>query len=81
MSAEKYPHYFKDVRHLDAIDVYRIIELFEITDPCLQHALKKVLAAGKRGAKNKEKDVNEALDSLNRWVAMQFENSKKVESQ
>ena len=70
----KYGHYFKDVSHLKKIDVYRVIDLWEITDPALQHALKKVLAAGKRGAKNQTQDVAEAIDSLVRFQDMQAEN-------
>ena len=70
----KYGHYFKDVSHLKKIDVYRVIDLWEITDPALQHALKKVLAAGKRGAKNQLQDVAEAIDSLVRFQNMQAEN-------
>ena len=73
----KYGHYFKDVSHLKKIDVYRVIDLWEITDPALQHALKKVLAAGKRGAKNQLQDVAEAIDSLVRFQDMQAENSQK----
>lgn len=73
----KYGHYFKDVSHLKKIDVYRVIDLWEITDPALQHALKKVLAAGKRGAKNQMQDVSEAIDSLVRFLDMQAENSQR----
>ena len=73
----KYGHYFKDVSHLKKIDVYRVIDLWEITDPALQHALKKVLAAGKRGAKNQLQDVAEAIDSLVRFQDMQAENNQK----
>lgn len=68
-------HYKKDVRHLDMIDVYRVIELFEVTHPALQHALKKILAAGNRGAKDWEKDVQEAIDSLNRALQMRAEDA------
>ena len=71
----KYGHYFKDVSRLKKIDVYRVIDLWEITDPALQHALKKVLAAGKRGAKNQLQDVAEAIDSLVRFQDMQAENN------
>ena len=74
----KYGHYFKDVSHLKKIDVYRVVDLWEITDPALQHALKKVLAAGKRGAKNQLQDVAEAIDSLVRFQDMQAENSLNV---
>ena len=73
----KYEHYFKDVSHLKKLDVYRVIDLWEITDPALQHALKKVLAAGKRGAKNQMQDVAEAIDSLVRFQDMQAENNER----
>lgn len=73
---QKHSHYKKDVRHLDMVDVYRVIDLWEIKHPALQHALKKVLAAGKRGAKDEDKDVQEAIDSLERWKEMQAEDAK-----
>ena len=69
----KHNHYYKDVRHLDGIDVYRVLELFNVTDPCLQHAIKKLLCAGKRGAKDEERDVEEAIDTLGRYQDMKVE--------
>jgi hypothetical protein len=66
----KHNHYFKKTVHLDAVDVYRVLELFEVTDPCLQHAVKKLLCAGGRGAKDMEQDVQEAMDTLERWQDM-----------
>jgi hypothetical protein len=65
-----YNHYFKKTVHLDAVDVYRVLELFEVTDPCLQHAIKKLLCAGGRGAKDMEQDVQEAMDTLERYQDM-----------
>ncbi len=71
----KHTHYFKDVSGLDRIDVYRIIDLYKITDPCIQHALKKLLVAGGRGAgKDISKDMQEVIDSCVRWQEMQKEN-------
>jgi len=68
-----YNHYFKNTVHLNAVDVYRVLELFEVTHPCLQHAIKKLLCAGGRGAKDIEQDVQEAIDSLKRWKDMRRE--------
>lgn len=68
-----YNYYFKNTLHLDAVDVYRVLELFEVTDPCLQHAIKKLLCAGGRGAKDIEQDVQESIDSLERWKDMRRE--------
>lgn len=71
---QKHGHYFKDVSHLNVVDVYRVLSLFSVVDPCLQHAIKKLLVAGGRGAgKSIEKDVQEAVDTLHRWKAMRNE--------
>lgn len=67
-------HYFKQVLGLETIDVYRVLERFEVTDPCLQHAIKKLLVAGGRGAKSSDRDIQEAIDSLRRWQDMRKEN-------
>jgi hypothetical protein len=72
----KHAHYFKDVSKLSTIDVYRVIELFKIGDPCIQHAIKKLLVAGGRGAgKDINKDIQESIDSLERWKEMRKEDN------
>lgn len=78
MSERQYSHYFKDVSHLKSIDVYRVLELWGVTDPALQHAVKKLLCAGQRGAKSPDRDVQEAIDSCERWKAMQVENAARA---
>ncbi len=70
MSENKYPHYFKDVSYLKTVDVYRVLALFNVTDPCIQHTVKKLLCAGDRGDKSMIKDITEARDSLNRHLEM-----------
>jgi hypothetical protein len=69
-SDNKYPHYYKDVAHLKNVDVYRVLTLFKVNDPCLQHAIKKLLCAGDRGDKSDIKDITEARDTLNRHLEM-----------
>lgn len=76
----KHPHYFKDVAHLLTVDVYRVLDLFQVTDPCIAHAVKKLLLPGGRGGKSMHQDVQEAMDSLLRWQEMQDENDRKLES-
>ena len=75
MTTEKHRHYFHDVSHLQQVDIYRMLQLLDIADPALQHAFKKVAAAGKRGAKSAAQDVQEAIDSLCRWQAMAAEDA------
>ena len=70
---QSHDHYFKDVSSLKHIDVYRVLVLFGVTNPCLQHAIKKLLCAGQRGAKDKKQDVQEAIASLLRYLEMQTE--------
>lgn len=73
----KHNHYFKPVAHLEHIDVYRVLSLFNVTDPCLQHAVKKLLVAGGRGAgKDEAKDIQEAIDTLERWKGMRAEDAQ-----
>lgn len=74
---KRHNHYFKDVSHINYIDVYRVLELFEVTDPCLQHAVKKLLVAGNRGHKNIDRDVQDVIDSCLRWQQIKLENDLK----
>jgi hypothetical protein len=74
-STAKYPHYFKAVPFAH-VDIYRVLLLFGVTDPCLQHAGKKVLVTGGRGAKEAAVDVQEAIDSLLRWQQMRREEAE-----
>lgn len=77
MAEKKHSHYFKDVSHLQSVDVYRILELFEVTCPVAQHIVKKALAAGKRGAKDQARDMQDIIDSAQRWQAMRQEDEAK----
>lgn len=78
----KHSHYFKDVSGLGTVDVYRVLLLFGVTDPCLQHAIKKLLVAGGRGGgKDISRDVREARETLERWEEMRREEQAGAESQ
>lgn len=67
-------HYFKNVAHLSELDVYRVIELFQVTDPCIQHAIKKLLVSGGRsGGKDQQADIRDVIFSLERWQEMRQE--------
>lgn len=76
VNEKQYSHYYKDVSKLEVVDVYRVLQLFNVWDPCLQHAIKKLLVAGDRGPKDASKDVQEAIASLNRWQEMRAEDSR-----
>lgn len=64
---KEHSHYFKPTKGIEYIDVYWILSAFNVTDPTLQHSIKKLLCAGIRGGgKGFEKDVQEAIDTLHR---------------
>ena len=67
--------YIVDISKYNKLDIYRILSLYNVTNPCLQHSIKKLLCAGKRGSKNFLQDVNEALQSLQRFLEMQGEDN------
>lgn len=73
----EYKHYQKNVEHLKWIDVYRVLDLFGVSNPCVQHAVKKLLCSGQRGVKDTQQDVQEAITSLVRCLEMQTEDAKK----
>ncbi|MBX7019383.1 hypothetical protein EX238_14055 [Providencia rettgeri] len=44
-------------------DVYRVLDAFKVTDPCLQHLVKKALAPGDRGHKDLLQDYQDIIHS------------------
>jgi len=66
----KHRHYFKDVSNITEIDVYTVLKLFDVTDPCLQHIVKKALCAGKRGHKDMMEDLQNIVDTAIRAVEL-----------
>ena len=75
--SQKHSHYFKSVTGLNKIDVYRVLSLYNVTDPAIAHAAKKILLAGCRGSKDQYKDIQEAIDTLTRWQEMCIENKQR----
>lgn len=69
-ASSKHKHYFKDVSKLKEVDVYAILYLFEVTDPCIAHVVKKLLCTGKRGHKDFERDLQDSIDSLVRCMTL-----------
>ena len=52
------------------VDVYRVLDAFDVTCPATAHAIKKLLCAGIRGHKDMEQDLNEAAQSIEEARAM-----------
>lgn len=75
----KHGHYKKDVSHLKVLDVYRIQELWTM-HPCAEHVVKKMLVAGGRGHKDLDKDIQDCIDTLQRWQDMRKEDGQVIDA-
>lgn len=46
------------------VDVYRVLTAFEVRNPAVAHAVKKLLCAGLRGKADRVQDLKEATDAV-----------------
>lgn len=71
---DKYPHYFKVIPEgMTHLDVYGVLRLFDVQSQELGHAIKKLLVPGVRGSKSSTQDIQEAIDTLERWKQLNVE--------
>lgn len=77
INSKEFNHYFKWCPY-KYVDVYAVLELFEVHHPALQHAIKKLLVAGGRGHKDIRKDLKEARESIQRCEEMMAERTQKT---
>jgi len=54
-------------------DVYDVLKAFDVRNPAIQHAVKKLLMPGKRGHKDKLQDLLEAKQSIIRAINLENE--------
>jgi hypothetical protein len=62
----------------EKIDVYAVLEAFEVYCPARQHAIKKMLCAGIRGKNDTIQDLHEACDAIHRAIQMEMSRTKDV---
>lgn len=60
--------YMREIAPGVFVDVYDVLYAFNVTDPCLQHLIKKALATGVRGHKSEREDLVDIVDSAKRAV-------------
>lgn len=51
-----------------AVDVYDVLQAWRVTNPALQHLIKKALQCGSRGHKTQEEDLQDILASAKRAI-------------
>ena len=59
------------------VDVYCVLEAFEVTCPAIQHAIKKLLCPGRRGKGAISQDLAESRDAVER--AIELDANRKTE--
>lgn len=52
------------------IDIYRVLDIYNVKSHSVGHAIKKLLCAGQRGNKGYFQDISEAIKSLERELDM-----------
>lgn len=75
----KHQHYFKDFSDCKKVDVYRVLDRFNVVHPCQQHIAKKALCTGNRGHKDLLRDIQDIIDTAERWKDMLLEDSRDGE--
>lgn len=63
--------YHREIKKDVFVDVYDILVAFEVINPAMAHAIKKLLAPGIRGWKDYETDCNEAIASIHRAIELE----------
>lgn len=64
--------YLRPIQTVDGcVDVYAVLDAFDVRCPARQHAVKKLLCAGIRGKGDEAQDLLEARDAVDRAVQMQ----------
>ncbi len=58
------------------VDIYRVLDAYQTGSPAIDHAIKKLLCAGKRGYKDKRKDYMEAIQSISQELSLIDDKSK-----
>lgn len=55
--------YLHEIKPGIFVDVYDVLMAWSVTNPALQHLIKKALQAGERGHKSREQDLQDIIDS------------------
>jgi hypothetical protein len=69
--------YIKTIRGMQ-LDVYDVLQAWDVKNPALQHLIKKALQAGNRGHKDVLEDLQDIIDSAIRAMELEKENRPVV---
>ena len=63
--------YLREIKPNVMVDVYDVLQAWEVKNPALQHLIKKALQAGNRGHKPLERDLQDILESAKRAIELE----------
>lgn len=71
--------YHRDISYVadGRVDVYSVLEAFEVKCPARQHAIKKLLCSGIRGKGDTLQDLREAAEAVDRAVQLELFRQQK----
>ena len=72
----EFNHYFRDITPLNHLDPYLLFRLYGVDCHEVGHAIKKLLSAGQRGAKDRTQDLQEAIKTIQRCIELDEEMEK-----
>lgn len=72
--SRQFSRYFRPCPYSE-IDLYRVFLIFGISNPAIQHAIKKLAFAGQRGGKDYEQDIREAIAAAERAIELRNEDA------
>lgn len=64
-------NYQREIKSGVFVDVYDVLKAFNVVNPAMAHAIKKMLAPGQRGAKDTIQDMKEAIQSIERAIELE----------
>lgn len=67
----KLSKYHREIMDGCWVDVYDVIKAWGVTNPALQHLIKKALQAGDRGHKDRAEDLEDILQSAKRAIDLE----------
>lgn len=65
--------YHREIKPGVEVDVYDILCAFDVANPAIAHAIKKLLCPGTRGHKSRRQDLLEAQIALARAIELEGE--------
>ena len=81
-SGNKYHRRIHSVESLTesaVVDVYSVLEAFQVSCPARQHAIKKLLCSGIRGKGDTLQDLRETRDAVERAIVLETQRQGKPE--